>query len=85
MHLENTIKFVFFFLLRVLKDISVSLVLGRRIRWGVEGEKGEYWTCVYMLDYSFQELGVLTSGPTPLKVICHKEELKEQAQWWEWF
>lgn len=34
---------------------------------------------VYMFEYNFQELNVLTSRAIAVKVICHKQELNEQA------
>lgn len=42
---------------------------------------------VYMFEYNFQELNVLTSGTIAVQVICHKRELNEQACGFEqkWF
>lgn len=40
---------------------------------------------VYMFEYNFQELNMLTSRTSAAQVTRHKQELNEQACWWEWF
>lgn len=40
---------------------------------------------VQMFGYNPQELNLLTARNIAIQVVCHKQELNEQACWQEWF